>query len=134
MESGGIDKFFLTSALGEGEWSVSRLNHFNPGKEPRRYPADMSTGNPKAGLNDVEKILEPYTESRNSQRPKRDRRVKIKVMSMLIIFFVIKGIAHKEFVLAGQIVIPHTTVTFYGDCVKMCENFAPNFGDKRIGC
>jgi hypothetical protein len=26
--------------------------------------------------------------------------------------------------------IPHATVTFYGDCVKMCEDFAPNFGDK----
>jgi hypothetical protein len=25
--------------------------------------------------------------------------------------------------------IPHTTMTFYGDCVKMCEDFAPNFGD-----
>jgi hypothetical protein len=30
--------------------------------------------------------------------------------------------------------IPHTTVTFYGDYVKMCEDVAPNFGDKRIGC
>jgi hypothetical protein len=30
--------------------------------------------------------------------------------------------------------IPHPTVTFYGDCVKMCEHFAPNFADKRTGC
>jgi hypothetical protein len=30
--------------------------------------------------------------------------------------------------------ITHTTVTFYCDCVKMCEDFAPNFGDKRTGC
>jgi hypothetical protein len=30
--------------------------------------------------------------------------------------------------------IPHTTVMFYGNCVKMCEDFAPNFGDKRTGC
>jgi hypothetical protein len=29
--------------------------------------------------------------------------------------------------------IPHTTVTFYGYCVKMCEDFAPNLGD-RITC
>jgi hypothetical protein len=28
----------------------------------------------------------------------------------------------------------HTTVTFYSDCVKMCEDFALNFGDKRTGC
>jgi NAD-dependent dihydropyrimidine dehydrogenase PreA subunit len=23
---------------------------------------------------------------------------------------------------------------FYGDCVKICEDFALNFGDKRTGC
>jgi hypothetical protein len=28
--------------------------------------------------------------------------------------------------------IPHATVTFYGDCVKMCEDFVPNFGDKIL--
>jgi hypothetical protein len=27
-----------------------------------------------------------------------------------------------------------TLVTFYGDCIKMCEDFAPNFGGKRSGC
>jgi hypothetical protein len=42
----------------------------------------------------------------------------------------IKVIVHKEFVLAGQ-TVPHTTVTFYGDCEKMCEDFVPNFGDKK---
>jgi hypothetical protein len=30
--------------------------------------------------------------------------------------------------------IPHTIVTFYGDCVKMYEDFIPIFGDKRTGC
>jgi hypothetical protein len=25
-------------------------------------------------------------------------------------------------------------VTFYGGCMKMCEDFAPNFGDKINGC
>jgi hypothetical protein len=30
--------------------------------------------------------------------------------------------------------IPHATVMFYGDCLKICENFAPNFGDKITGC
>jgi hypothetical protein len=29
---------------------------------------------------------------------------------------------------------PHTTVTLYVDCVKMCEYFAPNFGEKRNVC
>jgi hypothetical protein len=28
--------------------------------------------------------------------------------------------------------IPHTTVTFYGDCMKMCEDFAPNFGEQNL--
>jgi hypothetical protein len=30
--------------------------------------------------------------------------------------------------------IPNSIVLFYGDCVKMCADFALNFGDKRIGC
>jgi hypothetical protein len=29
---------------------------------------------------------------------------------------------------------PYGTVTFYCDCVKMCEDFAANFGDKRTCC
>jgi hypothetical protein len=28
---------------------------------------------------------------------------------------------------------PHTTVGFYGNCVKMCEDFVRNFGNKRAG-
>jgi hypothetical protein len=35
------------------------------------------------------------------------------------IFFDIKGIVHKEFVLAGQQSIPDTTVMFYGHCMQM---------------
>jgi hypothetical protein len=50
---------------------------------------------------------------------KKARQEKSKVKSMLIIFFDIKGIVHKEFVLAGKRSIPHTAVSFYGDCVKM---------------
>jgi hypothetical protein len=36
-------------------------------------------------------------------------------------------------VLTGQVkqAIPHTTAMFYGDCVKMCEDFAKSFGEKR---
>jgi hypothetical protein len=30
--------------------------------------------------------------------------------------------------------ILHTTVTFYGDCVKMSEDFAPNFGAGTTVC
>jgi hypothetical protein len=44
------------------------------------------------------------TESPNSQRPKKAKQVKNKIKSMLFIFLDIKGIVHKEFVLAGQTV------------------------------
>jgi hypothetical protein len=57
--------------------------------------------------------------------------MKSKFKSMSIIFFHIKRSVHKEFALASRTVNPHTTVTFYCDCVKMCEDFAPNFSDKR---
>jgi hypothetical protein len=30
--------------------------------------------------------------------------------------------------------IQYTTVTLQGDCLKMCEDFAPNFGDKTGIC
>jgi hypothetical protein len=43
-------------------------------------------------------------ESRNSSRPKKEREVKSKVKIMLIIFFDMKGIIHKRFILAGQTV------------------------------
>jgi hypothetical protein len=65
---------------------------------------------------------------------KRARQVKSKVINMLIIFFGIKGIVHKEFVLQDRLSIPHTAVTVYGYCVKMCEDFTPNIDDKITDC
>jgi hypothetical protein len=47
-----------------------------------------------------------------------------KVKTMLIISFGIKGVVHKEFVLASQTVNSDTTVMFYGYCVKMCKTLA----------
>jgi hypothetical protein len=41
---------------------------------------------------------------------------------MLIVLFEIKA----------KQSIAHTRVTFYGDCAKMCEDFASNFGDKEL--
>jgi hypothetical protein len=29
--------------------------------------------------------------------------------------------------------VPHTNVTFYDDCGKMCEDFVPNFGGRGTG-
>jgi hypothetical protein len=60
--------------------------------------------------------------------------VKSQGMSMLIVFFHIKRILHKEFVLAGQTVNTAITLTFYGDCMNMWEDFTPKCGDRRTGC
>jgi hypothetical protein len=51
---------------------------------------------------------------------------------MLNSFFDMKSSVNEEFVLAGQTVNPAYYCDFYGDCVKMCEDFYPNFGDKKL--
>jgi hypothetical protein len=63
---GGVDVYihiFLTSALAGGEWSASRPGRFNPGE--RALSANWIGGwvGPRAGLDDVEKILDPYRDS-----------------------------------------------------------------------
>jgi hypothetical protein len=65
---------------------------------------------------------------------KKVRQVKGKVKNMLIISFNIKGIVHKEFVLAGQAVNFTYYSDVYGDCMKMLEDFALKFDNKRTGC
>jgi hypothetical protein len=45
-----------------------------------------------------------------------------------------RGLLTKNSFWQAKQLIPHTTVTFYCDCLKMCEDFAPNFSDKRTGC
>jgi hypothetical protein len=70
-------------------------------------------------------------ESPNSHRPKKARQVKSKVKSILIIFFDFKRIVHKDSSWQAKELIPHTSVTFYGNCMKMCEDFCPNFGENR---
>jgi hypothetical protein len=78
---------------------------------------------------------EPYTESPNSPRPRKEReREKSKVKSMLIIFFISRRLFTKNSSRQAKQPIPHTIVTFYSDCVKMCEDFSPNFDDKWTGC
>jgi hypothetical protein len=47
------------------------------------------------------------------------RQVKSKAKSMLNIFFHIKGIVHKESSWQAEQSILHTTVTFYGDGMKV---------------
>jgi hypothetical protein len=74
-------------------------------------------------------------EKSKSPRPnKRSRQVKSKVKSMFIIFFGIKGVVTNNSSWQAKQSIPHSTVMFYDDCVKMCEHFALNFGNKRTHC
>jgi hypothetical protein len=61
-EYGGLDVFlhiFLTSTLVGGEWSPSRPCRFTPGeKAPRTHWIGGWVG-PRAGLDDMETILDP---------------------------------------------------------------------------
>jgi hypothetical protein len=85
-------------------------------------------GDPGNDLTSVRgRKLEPCKESPNSLRPKKVRQVNSKVM--LIVFFDIK----KSFPWQAIQSILHTTVTFYGSYMKICEDFAPNVGNKRTG-
>jgi hypothetical protein len=45
-----------------------------------------------------------------------------------------RGLFTKNLAWQAKQSIVHTTVTFYGNCTKICKDFAPNFGDKRTGC
>jgi hypothetical protein len=49
-------------------------------------------------------------------------------------FFTWRGLLTKSSSWHAKKSIPHTTVTFYGDCVKICEYFVPNLGDKIADC
>jgi hypothetical protein len=51
------------------------------------------------------------------------RQAKIKVRKLPIIFFDIKDFSTNNLCCQAIQSIPHSTVTFYGDCVKMCEDF-----------
>jgi hypothetical protein len=62
---------------------------------------------------------------RQSKNPSNGK-MKNKVKSMFIILYT------KNLFWQAKQSIPNTTVTFYGDCMKMCEGFAPNFGDKKL--
>jgi hypothetical protein len=62
------------------------------------------------------------------RRPRLTRQVKsaVKVKSMLSFT--------KNLPRQAKQSVPNIIVTFYGNCMKVCEDFAPIFGDKRIDC
>jgi hypothetical protein len=72
-------------------------------------------------------------ESPSSQKPKKAIHVNSKVKNMLIIFFDIKAIFTKNSFRQAKQSIPRIALTSYCDCVKICEDFTPNLGDKKGG-
>jgi hypothetical protein len=62
------------------------------------------------------------------QDQKKAGQVKSKAKSMFIIFFDIKGIVHKEFILAGQTLNCDILRRLHGNC----EDFSPNFVTREL--
>jgi hypothetical protein len=70
---------------------------------------------------------EPYTGVQTHRHWKRREKWKAKSRERFdIMGFVLSGRPNSQF--------PIFTVTFYGNCMEMWEDFALNFGDKRTGC
>jgi hypothetical protein len=120
-----------------------KQQHVNICKELHEIASDDATFLSRVIAGDVAWIYsyDPETKLQSSQlkspnplRPKKVRQVKSKVMSKLIIFFNIKGLFTKNLSWQAKQSILHTTVMFYSNCVKMCKDFYPNFGDKRTDC
>jgi hypothetical protein len=66
----------------------------------------------------------------NSPRPKNAKQVKSKVKNVHIIFFDLRGLFTRSSSWKAKQSILRTILTFYGDCVKIYEDFAAKFGDK----
>jgi hypothetical protein len=73
-------------------------------------------------------------QSSNSLKPKKSRQVSSKIKSIIIILTSSGLLKKKNSSSQAKQIIPHTTVTYCGHYVKICEDFAPKFGDKRTGC
>jgi hypothetical protein len=64
------------------------------------------------------------------QDRRKARQVKGKVKSVPPFSQTSRGLFAKNLSSQAKQSISLTTVTFYSNCMKMCEDFAPNFGDK----
>jgi hypothetical protein len=58
------------------------------------------------------------------------RQLKSRFKSIFIILFDMKRTVYKEFFQAVQSINSAYYCDIYSNCVKLCEDFAPNFGDK----
>jgi len=76
----------------------------------------------------------PSGKAPHHQGQKKARQVKSNVKSVTITFFDFKGIVHKNLSQQAKLWILGSTATFCGDCMKKCEDVAPNFGERRPGC
>jgi hypothetical protein len=65
---------------------------------------------------------------------KRRDKWEAKPRACLLFSLTSRGLLTKNSSPQAKQSIQRTTVTFYGGCVKMCKDFAPNFGYKRTGC
>ena len=86
------------------------------------------------GYNSETKQQSSQWKSPMSPRPKKARQVKSNVKSMIITFFDVKGIVHKNLSQQAKLWILGSTAMFCGDCMKTYEDVAPNFGKNRPGC
>jgi len=116
--------------------SMSALNFVSSPPTMKRSCLRVITGDESwvYGYDPETKRQSSRWKSPTSPRPKKTRQVKSNLKSMIITFFDIKGIVHKEFVPTGQTVNSGSTVKFCGDCRKKCEDIIPNFGENRPGC
>jgi hypothetical protein len=104
------------------------MHRVNVCEEPHQITSNDATFSSRVITGDKSWIYgnDPETKQQSSQwkgpnslKPKKARQVNSKVKSMLITFFDINGIIHKEFVLAGQTV----NSAYYCDISwRLCEN------------
>lgn len=72
--------------------------------------------------------------SLKSQRPKRQNRWRANWRVCSLFSLACRGLSTKNSLWQTKQTILHTSVTFYGDCMNMCEDFSQKNGDKYIVC
>ena len=87
----------------------------------------------KHGYDPETKQMLSQWKSPNSPRPKKARQVRRNVKSMLIVFFDVQGIVHKEFVPLVQPLMESFTVRFWGACRRAFGANVQTSGRKTIG-